>query len=189
MQFHTSNKFLLKIFPKTFSIDKTWGLPVNGVLMFELDGDWKGVVGTASVVKDTRGEVRVDDLVIEFAFHWCCFIRVWNWVDWTIVWLICRVELGKKHFFNVHQVSTGVIQRNWIFVSVWKGICNMDLIDRLVWFDPSNCWFWLARYACILFCGANSCIELQFSSAECVLFVVWAASSRLFNCKCAQKEK
>ena len=30
--------------------------------MFELEGDWRGVFGSVSVVKDTRGEV-VDDVL------------------------------------------------------------------------------------------------------------------------------
>ena len=51
-----------------FSNDKTMGLSVRGVFMFELDGDWRGVLVTVSVVKDAGGKDWVEDLGTDLLF-------------------------------------------------------------------------------------------------------------------------
>ena len=61
-------RFLLKTFPTTLSNDPTWGLSVKLVLMLEVEGDWRGVLCTVFVVKDTKGEVLIDGLELDLPF-------------------------------------------------------------------------------------------------------------------------
>ena len=59
----------MKKFPTTFSKDRTWGQYVRRVTKLKLDGDWRGVLGTLSVVKDTRGAVWDEDLGTDMRFN------------------------------------------------------------------------------------------------------------------------
>ena len=52
-----ATEFLLKNVLTTVSNDRTWGLSVRGVLKFGFDGNWRGVLGTVRVVKNTKFEM------------------------------------------------------------------------------------------------------------------------------------
>ena len=61
-------RLLLNTFPITLSKERTWGLSVSGVLVFEWEGDWQGVFGVALSVKETRSEVRVERVEVDLPF-------------------------------------------------------------------------------------------------------------------------